>query len=286
MADNTRLYRTRGTSDCPISKTCYRPSRIMPDFALIHWHPDIEFLYVEEGSFNMRADQNTLQLFPGDIRLVTPGQIHGIQCLTPSGKYWSIAFSPVLISLPENHFFQKEFSLPLQEGQLTLPPVLRPSDALYPSVFRHITSILNCDESAPDYKPVVFSSAIAVCAALMPYCKKVSAQEAAPGNMTVRACVDYMQAHYAEKISLQEIADSVYLHPNYLCSLFKKYTGQTVFDYLTQYRIQQAAMLLRHQPMPIAQVAERCGFNSPSLFAQKFREQMGTSPKAYCKNHS
>lgn len=287
MQHNTRLYRPRGTVDCPISKTFYEPKRIMPDYSLIHWHPDIELLYVEEGCFHMRADQQILKLSPGDIQLITPGQLHGLKCLTPSGKYWSIAFSPEFISLPETHFFQRDFTSPLQEGKLILPAVLRPTDSLYPKFFNHMQQILEYKETDPNYKAEVFQHTIALCTAVMPLCQRISAEERSldSGSITVRTCVDYMQAHYAEKITLQQIADSVYLHPNYLCALFKEYTGQTVFHYLTRLRIQKAATLLRSQPISVSQAAEQCGFNSPSLFAQKFREFKGMTPKSYSKQH-
>ena len=92
-----------------------------------------------------------------------------------------------------------------------------------------------------------------------------------------------MQDHLSEHLTLTDIADYVHLHPNYLCTLFKNYTGQTVFENLTQIRIHHAANLLRLEAIPISQVATECGFESVSFFTQKFKQLIGMTPKKYSR---
>jgi two-component system response regulator YesN len=77
------------------------------------------------------------------------------------------------------------------------------------------------------------------------------------------------------------LAAHVHLHPNYLCALFKEHTGERIFDYLTRVRVDTAAAILRREDISVSRLAEQTGFPSESLFYQKFRQQMGMSPKAY-----
>ena len=95
----------------------------------------------------------------------------------------------------------------------------------------------------------------------------------------MEACIQYINKHYQEKISLQQLADHVGLHPNYLCNRFKSVVGQTVFEYLTQTRLEQAWDLLNITELPVAEICQRCGFHSVGFFSRKFRERYGLTPK-------
>ena len=63
-------------------------------------------------------------------------------------------------------------------------------------------------------------------------------------NLFVQKAADYIKLNYSEKISIKEIADQLYLSPNYLSELFKKHTGKTISEYLTEYRLEKACQLL------------------------------------------
>ncbi|MEG2253880.1 MAG: helix-turn-helix transcriptional regulator, partial [Vagococcus sp.] len=64
---------------------------------------------------------------------------------------------------------------------------------------------------------------------------------------------------------------------------FKKNTGQTLMQFLTDYRINQAKYILSHEKIPMIEVAEKSGFNSVKTFHHVFKEQVGMSPLKYQK---
>ena len=124
-----------------------------------------------------------------------------------------------------------------------------------------------------------------ICFVLMPHCQLISQDRppATPGNETVRQCMLYIHNHLSHKLTLETLGQHCHVHPNYLCALFKDYTGQTVFEYLARYRIETAAQLLRNEELSAGKVAELVGFRSESLFFRKFKAITGLTPKAYAK---
>ena len=94
--------------------------------------------------------------------------------------------------------------------------------------------------------PQLFAAVISICTALMPHCTPVSPSEVTDKQEnTALACLEYIRKHYREKITLQQLADHVHLHPNYLCDVFKRQTGHTVMEHLAITRVDAAKFLLR-----------------------------------------
>ena len=88
----------------------------------------------------------------------------------------------------------------------------------------------------------------------------------------------YIAQHYDEDLSVESLAEVVYLSPGYLSALFKKETGQNLNTYIRNYRLEEARRLLENTNMKIVQVCEKTGFTSASYFCKRFREYFGTSP--------
>ena len=92
----------------------------------------------------------------------------------------------------------------------------------------------------------------------------------------------YLEDHYQEDISLDELAAHFRRTPEYLCSLFKAATGETISHYLRRIRIHRAKVLLMETPdASLREIAEACGFHSLSYFGKVFREATGFTPQGY-----
>ncbi|MCU6708570.1 AraC family transcriptional regulator [Paenibacillus sp. J5C_2022] len=90
--------------------------------------------------------------------------------------------------------------------------------------------------------------------------------------------IDYMDTRYKEDITLEELAQSVYLHPSYVVRLFKKHKGMTPFEYLRDLRLRAAASYLSGSDMPISDIVQKTGFNSLHYFTRMFSSHYGQSP--------
>ncbi|QNK59977.1 response regulator [Paenibacillus sp. PAMC21692] len=96
---------------------------------------------------------------------------------------------------------------------------------------------------------------------------------------TVTKVKKYIQAHYAEPISLALIADKMGMSPGYLSSLFHQNTGESYIKYLTRVRMERAAQLLRAKPPEkVYDVAEKVGYLSVKHFSYVFKQHYGTPP--------
>ena len=94
----------------------------------------------------------------------------------------------------------------------------------------------------------------------------------------------YIAERYSSDLSLQLIADSFYISPNYLCRLFKQETGITIQKYIADFRMKRACELLEGTFMKVNLIAKETGFRSSSYFCQRFREAHGITPEAYRAN--
>lgn len=83
------------------------------------------------------------------------------------------------------------------------------------------------------------------------------------------------------ELSLSEIAEKLYIHPNYLSSLFKKESGYTFMNYVTNKRIELAKTCLLEYGAKVYEVAERVGYSSVAHFTRTFKKVTGISPKEY-----
>ena len=97
----------------------------------------------------------------------------------------------------------------------------------------------------------------------------------------VRQAMAYMQEHYAEPISRQDLADHVGLSDDYLTSCFHKELGLTPVAYLNRYRVQQARQLLKNTHKSITEIAFEVGFSGSSYFSRIFHRETGMTPAAY-----
>ncbi len=96
----------------------------------------------------------------------------------------------------------------------------------------------------------------------------------------------YIREHYREPLSNEAIARIVGYHPYYLNRIFKKMRGITLHRYLINCRLTEAETLLVTTKMPIAEIAEHCGFSSTAAMGLDFKIKHGIKPSDYRKLHN
>ncbi len=112
------------------------------------------------------------------------------------------------------------------------------------------------------------------------------ARELRGRHSAVERAVAHMEAHFAEALSLDELARSAFLSPHYFCESFKQATGLSPFQYLAQVRIEEAKRLLDTTRESVTAIACSVGFSDSSYFARVFRAAEGLSPSAYRKRNA
>lgn len=95
---------------------------------------------------------------------------------------------------------------------------------------------------------------------------------------------NYIKQHYAEEISLEQMASMVYMNRYYFSAFFKKETGQNFKHYLVEVRMKEAKKRLLEGNLKTYEIAEAVGYKDIRSFSDKFKEVYGETPGAYKKN--
>lgn len=112
--------------------------------------------------------------------------------------------------------------------------------------------------------------------------QKISTASANQNNETVRNISDYLETHYQQPITLDDLAEEINLTKSYMCALFKREMGFSIMHYLLIIRIGWARIYLEQYPeRNVYDIGKMCGFESPSYFGKKFKEIVGVTPESY-----
>ncbi len=97
----------------------------------------------------------------------------------------------------------------------------------------------------------------------------------------VSLAMEYMETHFREKCTLEDVAAYVHLSPVYFHGIFRAAVGKSPYEYVTRLRIEEAKRLLLTAGLSMVQVSEACGFSTQSYFNHVFRARVGMTPREY-----
>ncbi|MEF2244786.1 response regulator [Paenibacillus sp. IITD108] len=97
----------------------------------------------------------------------------------------------------------------------------------------------------------------------------------------IRKAQSFIQQNLSVDISLQRIAEHVYLHPSSLSKIYRMETGQSITEYIFQVRMNSAEQLLQQTRGKVQDIAVACGYQSTPYFIKVFREYSGMTPQEY-----
>ena len=118
------------------------------------------------------------------------------------------------------------------------------------------------------------------------YCLLVQQHSMERYSSAVRSCLNYIDFHCMEPLSLENLAARFSINKNYLSTRFHKETGMTVTDYINKSRVQRAVDLLGKTTHSMQFIAEQCGFADANYFTRTFKKINGISPNEYRKSLS
>lgn len=107
------------------------------------------------------------------------------------------------------------------------------------------------------------------------------ARENSRYSVAVRGCIDYIDMHIREDISLKQISEHLGYTPYYLTEKFRKETGISLREHIKKRKVEYACILLQSQSEDIAHVGEELAFSTPSYFSQVFKKYTGLTPTEY-----
>ncbi|MHB8063316.1 MAG: response regulator transcription factor [Ruminiclostridium sp.] len=97
--------------------------------------------------------------------------------------------------------------------------------------------------------------------------------------------VDYINSNFKEDITLKKISSMYYINPNYFCTLFRDFTGESFHIYINRIRLENAKHFLKTSDLTVNEVAEMVGFE-PKYFCKVFKREIKMTPKEYMQKKS
>ncbi|WP_040950905.1 response regulator [Gorillibacterium massiliense] len=112
---------------------------------------------------------------------------------------------------------------------------------------------------------------------------KLLAEKRRKENNLVHEIAKFIQANYQNELTLQDIANHLYVGREYISRRFKQETGENVSDYIGRIRNEKAKLLLLNPNLKIAQIAEMVGYQDEKYFSKVFKKLTGMTPNEYRK---
>ena len=227
-----------GTPDFPIAVYLTELNKNVLGYVNWHWHEAIQLCLVVKGSVVVRIPQKEWRLHEGEGCFIPSNILHMICPETdPNSTYICINAEPSLIGGATNGRISQKY---LASNTMLPPRKLHPQKIGDNAILQHIRSIYQYD------KERAFGYEIPIVANLMELWNLLLLQNAdntedssqnEHRDSRIKEIFFFLQEHYGEKLTLNEIASVIHLCPNECCRFFKKHTGKTIFSYLEEYRI-------------------------------------------------
>lgn len=243
-----------------------------------HSHDFLELGFILSGQGRIRLENVVYEVGEGDLMIINPGQKHQalVKDLDNPTTEIFIGFSDIALpGMEPNH-------LQLNQGS----PILHTTGELRQKLFR-ICSSMTAENAVcrPGRYFMLKSYLMQVLLLLIREqvepmeCKTGYSFESVNKKYVVEQIVNYFEDHYQEKISLDQIAENMYLSSFYISRIFKSETGDTPIRHLINIRLEQAYELLENGwSGSIQEVAARVGYDDAYHFSKLFKKKFGVSP--------
>lgn len=257
----------------------------------LHYHPEIQLIYIVEGSGDLFAGDSFISYGPGDLFLLGPNQSHvfksdpkyfegsdELRCKTLSVFFHEKSLGDGFFELEETTDIKKliersgrgihfDSNISMIEG----PKILNLLDQ---DGFDRLLSALSIFDrlSTTDHFEYLATMSTSV---------PLSDQK----NRKVNKVFNYILDHFHEDIKLEDVANIANYSQAAFCHFFKEHTQKTFVQFLIEVRISNACKMLRNTDYNISQICYESGFNNVSNFNRQFKKLIKMSPSAYIKNY-
>lgn len=247
---------------------------------LAHWHREVELVYVCEGRIRIGVNNTDQILEKGDFCIVGSSDIHFYDSKDMYSSIILIVFDPAFLGSENVSFGMRHFENPFINFSSFQVPDAKISEKIR-DLFNEI--IEEYTRKAPFYEMYIKGKLLELWTLFLRHFPSTSPDTndkvaLLPYIQTIKSSIQFLEEHYAEPITLKDMAANVNLSPYYFSRLFKKVSGTNFKEYLDTLRIDKAESMIKNRMGAIAQIAMNCGFNSIRTFNRTFKEIKGYPP--------
>lgn len=242
-----------------------------------HDFPEIAFVLSGAGQYHIEGDIIDVQ--EGDLLIINPGVKHQALMSTDSEQpttEFFVGFTDIqLKGYPANF-------LPVPEGE----HIIHTTGELRQKLFKICSSMEAENAVCREGRYFMLKAYVMQMLLLVireqceqPLALKGYAFESANKKYVVEQMVNYFEDHYSEKISLDQIAENMYLSPFYISKIFKSETGDTPIRHLINIRLEKAKELLENGAGgSVQEIAASVGYDDAYHFSKLFKKRYGITP--------
>ena len=245
---------------------------------LWHYHPEYELTLILEGSGERMVADSHEYFFPGDLVLLGPGLPHTWESKTASAAVvvqFSDSFIAPIVQFPECERIRQLLAKSSQG--LSFPVTGLGKGDLMASIMRlpatkavaRITGLLEVLQA-------LAGSRVAARPLASIYFQPASGKKT---EGRIGKVFQYLHRHSGEHVALADVAALINLSESAFCKFFKRTTGKTFSDYVSEIRIGHACRLLAESDDTISEIAFRSGFDSLTYFNRVFLRKKGVRPR-------
>lgn len=305
LKENFQELIEHGKADFPI-QYYVNSLHIAGNSVPLHWHPNLEFFVVHCGRVHVQAGNGEVTLEQGEGIFLNTNCLHSYESCGGEPCYCpNVVLQPEFIA-PVNSAINTHYVMPITLNS-QLPYVVLDRSAEWKrdilecldrvfsmlQVYGEISSYGEAPElefkSQPGERECfeirVQCEINRAWALLYSHMGEIELAPAVKNEhvlqIRMQKMIGFIQQHYAEDVSLQDIANSASISRSEASRCFQSYLHTSPVSYLLKYRVERSMQLLRDNNMTVEAVALECGFSSSAYFCKLFRSHTGMTPKQY-----
>ncbi len=284
ILENKKEEKQHGSFEFPVNVSVENIAAYEHGSFLWHWHPEIELTWVMSGAIEYHVNNQTYFLTSGEGLFGNSSTLHsgymrdGQEC-----TYLSITFHPRFLYGYENSTIQTKYVDFITSNDTWSSLLLRKDVAWHQEIIQTMQEIYQLSQDpSEDYELQVHIYLMQIWQKLYHHFISLPERENQSSQYLerLRTIIAYIQEHYHQEISLEDVADSVNICKSECCRFFKKHMNMTIFDYILLLRIQNSLPLLKSGES-ITRIATMVGFASPAYYSQIFKRYMKCTPREY-----
>lgn len=272
-----------GTKDDPFS-TYHIENRGQSFQIPVHWHDELEIIYVKSGFLTVNISGENYIGKPGDAFVVSPGNLHFMGSQTGTVDYFTFLFPLKYIAFRSDDMLDDKLIEPLNSGHLMISPEIKDT------VKEQCEQLARVYAAEIDKSESKITSQIRKKIILLQFIhelwkKGFIVENDTTGRNTVeKEMVSYIQQNYMGKILLREFGEQFHLSEKYISRYFKEHFHITLSQYVTYLRLEHAKQMIQETDISVTEVAMQSGYQNISYFIRSFKKTYGVSPLKYRKS--
>lgn len=250
-----------------------------------HWHKEIELFYIEKGTLEYDTPGGKAVFPEGSGGMVNSNILHATKSLDPKKDTIQLdhIFDSSLISGQHGNLLDQKYILPFTDSPQAELLSFYPRSSKEKRLLKLLRDSFFLSPDEFGYE-ILLRSALSKLWCLMLSVSQPFLDQHKPRNESdqkIKSMMQFVQEHYAEKLTVPQIAFASYISERECYRLFRQNLCMTPLEYVKGFRIRQACRMLSDPSLPISYIGQACGLGSSSYFGKIFRETMGCTPKEY-----